>query len=78
MVAALEGVQADMLTRVRASGAEIRGGVRQTREGDRLRSFEFDYRHHRLNGLVRGWIRAADDGPGWNLVCVVGQDSPRR
>jgi hypothetical protein len=77
MARTLDQVRADMIHRVRSSGAEIQGEVRLVLEEGVLRRFEIAYRHHRVNGLVRGRISQSSLEPGWDLECVVEEDLGR-
>jgi uncharacterized protein (TIGR03067 family) len=73
MAAVLGRLQADVLKSVKASGAEVRGGIREKKEKGLLRQFEFDYRHGKTEGRVRGEIRPSLKEGAWDLECLVGE-----
>ena len=73
MAEALGGLQADLLERLKASGAKVRGEVRETKKKGLLKQFEFDYQQGRTEGRVRGEIEPSQKAGCWNLECLVGE-----
>jgi uncharacterized protein (TIGR03067 family) len=66
-------LQADLLKGVKASGAKVRGAIRETKEKGRLRRFEFDYRQGKTAGRVRGEIKPGQSAGSWELEYLVGE-----
>jgi uncharacterized protein (TIGR03067 family) len=73
MAEALGRLQAELLKGVKASGAEVRGDIRETKEKGLLRQFEFDYRQGETEGRVRGEIKPGQSEGCWDLECLVGE-----
>jgi uncharacterized protein (TIGR03067 family) len=73
MADVLGRLQADLLTRVKASGAEVRGDIREGKEKGRLRRFQFDYRQGKTEGRVCGEIKPGQAEGSWDLECLVGE-----
>jgi uncharacterized protein (TIGR03067 family) len=73
MAEVLGQLQADLLKDVKASGAEVRGHIRETKVKGLLKQFEFDYRQGQTAGRVRGEIKPGQNEGCWELECLVGE-----
>jgi uncharacterized protein (TIGR03067 family) len=73
MADALGRLQADLLTCVKTSGAEVHGDIRETKEKGLLRRFEFDYQQGKTEGQVCGEIKPGQKEGRWDLECLVGE-----
>ena len=73
MADVLGRLQADLLQGVKASGAEVRGDIRETKAKGLLRQFEFDYQQGKTAGRVRGEIKPGQHEECWELECLVGE-----
>jgi uncharacterized protein (TIGR03067 family) len=73
MAEVLGRLEADLLKGVKASGAAVRGDIRETKEKGLLRQFEFDYEQGQTAGRVRGEIKPGQREGCWDLECLVGE-----
>jgi uncharacterized protein (TIGR03067 family) len=71
MAEVLGRLQAHLLKDVKASRAEVRGAIRETKEKGLLKQFEFDYRQGQTAGRVRGEIKPGQNEGCWELECLV-------
>src|SRR5262249_61664136 len=73
MAEVLGRLEADLLKGVKASGAGVRGDIRETKEKGLLRQFEFDYEQGQTAGRVRGEIKPGQREGCWDLECLMGE-----